>query len=157
MFRNPDPVAELANNDVAVPADDPVPLSHLALDLPEPPVGWITYLNGRGIDLVDDDIGRKSISRADAWQLLDERREDEARRRELAQRREREAIEADRAFRAALPKGLHWTDIPVGVSAAQMWAQAEKDSRPRRRSVLDDALSNQGSVYHPIPHDADES
>ena len=91
------------------------------------------------IPLVLDDVGRRSISRADARQLFDEQRENEARKREVAARQEQQVVEADRAFRAALPTGLHWTDIPVGVSAAQVWAQAEKDARPKRRTPLEDA------------------
>jgi hypothetical protein len=27
---------------------------------------------------------------------------------------------------------------------------AEKDARPRRRSLLEDSLSNSGTVFHPI-------
>jgi hypothetical protein len=43
--------------------------------------------------------------------------------------------------------------IPVGVSAAQALVAAEKDARPRRRSVLEDSLSNSGTVFHPIRSD----
>jgi hypothetical protein len=42
VFRTA-PVVESAPE---VPAEPPVPLSLLALDLPEPPVGWVAYLNG---------------------------------------------------------------------------------------------------------------
>jgi hypothetical protein len=134
-----------------VTSDELIPLSVLALDLPEPPAsGWDVYLTGRGIEVVTDDIGRPAISRADAKQLIDEKQQGEAHAREVAARQEREAVERDRAFRAALPTGLHWTDIPVGVSAAELWAAAEKDARPRRRSVLEDALSNEGTILHII-------
>jgi hypothetical protein len=72
----------------------------------------------------------------------------------VRERQEQAAVERDRAFRAALPKGLHWTDIPVGVSAAEVWAQAEKDALPRRRSPLEDALAGEGMVYRPLPDDS---
>jgi hypothetical protein len=143
--------------DVVDPSDH-IPLSVLALDLPEPPAGgWAAYLTGRGITVLTDDIGRPAITRADARQLLDEHRENEARKREMAARQEREAVERDRAFRAALPTGLHWTDIPAGVSAQQLWAAAEKDARPRRRSVLEDALSNEGTILHSLAPTPDQS
>jgi bifunctional ADP-heptose synthase (sugar kinase/adenylyltransferase) len=108
--------------DVMDPADT-VPLSVLALDLDAPSAGgWHAYLASRGIAVLVDDVGRDSITKADARRLFDERREHEIRRRQIAARQEQAALEADRAFRAGLPKGLHWTDIPVGVSAAQVWA-----------------------------------
>jgi hypothetical protein len=40
------------------------------------------------------------------------------------------------------------------VSAAQAMVAAEKGARPRRRSVLEDSLSNSGTVFHPIQHEA---
>jgi hypothetical protein len=143
--------------DVADPADL-IPLSVLALDLPELSAGgWDAYLTGRGIEVATDRIGRSAISSADARQLILEKQEGEAHAREVAARQEREAVERDRAFRAALPTGLHWTDIPAGVSAAQLWAQSEKDSRPRRRSVLEDALSNEGTILYSLPPTPDEA
>ena len=104
MFNTkPAPATEPAH-DVVVdrPPTDPVPLGHLALDLEvlEVSSGWDAALSARNIPIILDDLGRKAISRADARQLFDEQRGAEARRRELAQRREREAIEADRARRA---------------------------------------------------------
>ena len=142
--------------DVMDPADT-VPLSVLALDLDAPSAGgWHAYLASRGIAVLVDDVGRDSITKADARRLFDERREHEIRRREIAARQEQAALEADRALRAGLPKGLHWTDIPVGVSAAQVWAQAEKDAKRKRRTVLEDALAGEGTVYRPLPPDDDE-
>jgi hypothetical protein len=49
-----------------------------------------------------DNVGRRSISRADARQLLSERRENEIRQREIAERQERQAIERDRQWREQL-------------------------------------------------------
>jgi hypothetical protein len=160
MFNKTALVAEPTPVEVAttVPTDL-IPLSVLALDLPEPPAGgWTAYLVGRGLEVLTDDLGRLAVTRADARRLFDKRREDEARRREVAERQERQAVEADRAFRAALPKGLHWTAIPDGASAAQVWAQAEKDARPKRRTVLQDALEGGGGlVYHQLREDGGES
>jgi hypothetical protein len=155
MFRTAAPVAEPDPHDDVIPADEQlIPLSVLALDLGEPPVGgWNAYLAGKGIEFVLDHIGRSAVSAADARQLLDEKRQEEIRQREFAKRQEQKAIEADRVRRAAMPKGLHWTEIPDGVSVAEMWAQAEKDARPKRRSPLEAALAGEGIVYHPIRED----
>jgi hypothetical protein len=152
MFRNAAPVTEPdAPDDVgtAVPTNL-IPLSVLQLDLDPPAGGWDAYLTGRGVGIAVDDIGRKAISRADARQLFDEKREAEARAREIAQRQEHRAVERDRAFRAALPTGLHWTELPPGVSAAEVWAAAERDAQPKRRTPLEDALAGDGMVYRPL-------
>ena len=98
----------------------------LALDLEAPTEDSAAFLTARNIPVVLDDVGRRSISCADARQLLTERREAEARQRKLAQRQERQAIERDRQRRAQLPGRVPWHDIPAGVTAAQMWG------RPRR-------------------------
>jgi hypothetical protein len=69
---------------------EPVPLSAIALDLPAPAAGWAFELERRGIPIVLDDIGRPSISRDAARDLLAARREQEeaaARHREEVERR----------------------------------------------------------------------
>jgi hypothetical protein len=44
------------------------------------------------------------------------------------------------------------------VTAAEAWAQADKDSRPRRRTLLEDALEREPSmVFHPLPDDEADS
>jgi hypothetical protein len=45
-------------------------MSVLALDLPAPGDGWSAFLAGRGIEVVTDDIGRKTISRGHATMLF---------------------------------------------------------------------------------------
>ena len=50
--------------------DELIPLSHLALDLDVPPEGWTVYLEGRGIAVVADDLGRLAIARSDAGNCL---------------------------------------------------------------------------------------
>jgi len=57
MFKTtaPDP---LPLKVVEVPADDPIPLSVLSLDLSVPPIGWVAYLNNKGVEIVVDDLGR---------------------------------------------------------------------------------------------------
>jgi hypothetical protein len=82
--------------------------------------------------VVLDDLGRLCIRRTDAKQLFDEQREQETRQREMMQRNERAAIEADRQWRAALPRGAAWYDIPAGVHPATALLQAAKDAEPRR-------------------------
>jgi hypothetical protein len=152
MFRNP-PATEPAR-DVATPPEPLVPLSVLSLDLPEPSVGgWPLELARRGIEIVVDDIGRDSISRADAKQLILQKREDEARKRAFLAQQEQEAVEADRAWRAALPKGTPWWEFD-GVTPAEAWAAAELAAAPRRRSLLEESLDGEESmVYHSLPRD----
>jgi hypothetical protein len=75
--------------------DQLIPLSELALDLDAPGGGWPAYLVARGVPILEDDIGRPSIARSDARQLFVERRESEARARELRERQDAQ-IEARR-------------------------------------------------------------
>jgi len=139
------------NDYVKVPAGEPVPLSVLALDLPEPAgTGWAAYLTARGIEVQPDDLGRLCISRAAARSLFTEQRQ----QREAADRHrveaERLAVEADREWRARLSGGIPAGRIPDGVAPAAAMLQAAQDDRPRRRSVLEDALAGGGATYHPI-------
>jgi hypothetical protein len=153
MFKTSTPVAESAP---VVPApSDLIPLSHLELDLPAPTTGWLIELDRRGIEVVVDDVGRKSISRADARLLLDEQRENEARAREVAERNERQAIEADRQRRAQLSPGVPWYEIPADLLPVQAMTAAARDESPRRRNPLLDFIDNPhgGAVFHPIQGD----
>jgi hypothetical protein len=86
MFRTlPDAVP--AHNEVPTAAGiDLIPLSHLELDLPAPPLGWPIELDRRGISVVLDDLGRKSISRDNAKMLFAEQSEAEDRKREMLER-----------------------------------------------------------------------
>jgi hypothetical protein len=149
MFKTM-PATEPPTHDVMDPAESAIPLSVLALDLDAQAVGWDAFLASQNIPVVADGIGRKAISRADARQLFDERREDEIRPREVAAQQEQQAIERDQQRRAQLPEGVPWYEIPPGATAAEAWAHAEKDARPRRRSVLEDALSNSGTILHTL-------
>ena len=68
MFRSmPDTAtAPPADNDVVDHLSEPIPLSHLELDLDPPSVGgWPAFL-AWGIPVVLDDVGRSAISHADA-------------------------------------------------------------------------------------------
>jgi hypothetical protein len=112
------PDAEPVRDVVDSPPSDLISLSHLELDLAAPPLGWLIELDRRHIQVVTDDLGRASISGADARQLFAEQRENEARAREVAARQEQQAIEADQRWRATLHPGVHWTAIPDGVLPA---------------------------------------
>jgi hypothetical protein len=146
---------------VKVPAGEPVPLSHLELDLPAPSVGgWDHYLAECGVEIIIDDLGRRSVRRADAARLLKEQAAAQQRARELAQRNEQQAIEADRQFRAGLPRGQAWYDVPPGVRPAEAMLQQAHDARPRRRSLLEDAFAGTPSamyVEEPRPAFEDEA
>jgi hypothetical protein len=141
---------------------DPVPLSVLELDLDPPTTGWEPFLTDRGIAVLVDDLGRKSISRDNARQLLDDQREAEVRRQEVVKRNEQRAIEADQQWRSRLWPGLPADLIPAGVSAASAMLTAARDAQPKRLTPLQEALANSGSpelTYHSLPStsDGDES
>jgi hypothetical protein len=161
MFSKPAAsVVEPTHDDVVVAVDpaDLIPLSHLELDLPAPTTGWLIELDRRGVEIALDDLGRRSISRDAARQLLAEQHENEARRREAAERQERAAVEADRVRRASIWGGIPADHLPVGVSAASAMFAADRAARPRRESPLQHALSNEGGiVFHPIHGDEDQS
>ena len=133
------------------PTEPFVPLSQLALDLAAPAEGWPAYLSSRDIAVVIDDLGRLSISRTDARQLFDERRENEARKAEMRAAAERAAVEADQQFRAQLWPGIPADLMPPGAAPAAVMLQVDKDSRPRRLTPLPEALSNsEGLTYHSL-------
>ena|SRR5215217_6602119 len=150
MFRSP-AVEEVAPTGDTL-SDDLIPLSHLALDLAVPAAGWADFLGRRAITFVPDDLGRDCVRRQDARRLLDEQRADVLRRRAVARQQEQEAVEADRVRRASIWKGLPADQLPVGVNPSTVMLQAAKDARPKRRTPLEEALSNSGTLtYHPLP------
>jgi hypothetical protein len=149
MFRIP---AAEPTHDVMVPADL-IPLSVLERDLPAPTTGWHLELDRRGIPIVTDDIGRPAITRADARQLVTERKEAEARQREAAERRDVE-LEAQRL--RSLRPGIPASSIPEGLSPAGAMLAASYDARPRRQSVVEEALAGGTLTFHsyqPAPDD----
>jgi hypothetical protein len=141
MFKTPSP---LPLKVVEVPADDPIPISVLALDLEAPGVGgWDAYLNSRGIEVIVDDVGRKAVSRADARQLLDERRAAEAHAREVMERREAQLVQQDRLRRASLPTGIPAGMVPDGLRPAEAMMLAGESSAPRAKSVREQLLERE--------------
>jgi ParB-like chromosome segregation protein Spo0J len=132
---------------------EPVPLSELERDLPAPPDGWAAELAARGVEIVLDDLGRRSISRADAAALFTAHRSQQ----EAAARRrvelEEQLVAADEARRRALPRGVPAGAVPEGLSAAQLMMLSDPmDPGSRRESVLEHSLANPGGglIFHPI-------
>jgi hypothetical protein len=156
MFSKTAPVAEPAR-DESSHLEPLVPLSVLELDLDPPTGGWAHCLADRHIEIVLDDLGRAAISRDAAKQLFAEKREAEAEQARKREDLERRLVEQDQLRRAQIWGGIPANMIPDGVSAAQAMAAADRAARPRRRSVLEDSLSNKGTVFHPIQHEAGES
>jgi hypothetical protein len=157
MFSKPAPPVIEPAPDVRALSEDLIPLSHLALDLVEPPAGWSAFLADRHIAIAVDDVGRLAVSRDNARTLLSEQREHEAHVREMAAEQERQAIEQDQRFRASLGVGVPAHLIPAGMTYAEMVASAELDSqtyRPRA-SMVEDLLDNGGMTFHPIQHGPD--
>jgi hypothetical protein len=56
-----------------------IPVAHLALDIDEPLEGWPSFFAERRLQVFDDALGRPSIPRYVLRDLIDERREREAR------------------------------------------------------------------------------
>jgi hypothetical protein len=132
-----------------------IPLSVLELDLPAPE-SWSAYLADRGISITIDDIGRAAITRDDARRLFDEGREAEARGREMAAEFERQAIEQDRQWRASLPSGLPWYEIPPDVLPVVAMTQADRDAQPRRLTPLQESLAGESMTYHRLDSTPDD-
>ena len=158
MFRA---AAALPVEDVADPWSDLLPLSLLQLEM-DAPDDWRPYLEARGVAVVVDDVGRDSVSRADARTLLAERRQALAAEREAAarhrERLEHEAEEQDRIRRSQIWGGLPAERVPEGVAPAAAMLQMAADARPKRTSVLQEALANEGGfTYHSLAPMGDES
>src|SRR5215212_2804637 len=157
MFRTATvsaPVEEVASSSL-------VPLSLLRLEM-DPGVDWSVYLAERDVPVLTDAVGRDSVLSSDARALLAEYRETVAAEREAAARKreaaEREAEEQDRVRRSQIWKGVPASAFPDGVSAASVMVAALRDSRPRRESVLQEALSNSGGItFHSLAPTGDES
>ena len=116
-------------NDRVMNTQELIPISHLSLDLSEPIVGWAASLSERGIELLEDDIGRKAISREDARTLMAEAREREAREREDQRRRRSER--ADSKVPAGVPALEGATPFESMASAGDFVSVAQEFGRPR--------------------------
>jgi hypothetical protein len=137
-------------------AEQPVLLVELERDLAAPVDGWAAELSRRGVVVVADDLGRQAIDRSSARAIYAEHREQqEAAARKRAEI-ERQAVAADEARRAALPKGIPVDAVPTGVSAAELMMLSDPFPVKRRQSVLEHALENPGgaTVFTPISEDA---
>jgi hypothetical protein len=143
------------NDYLKVPPGEPVPVSVLALDLPEPAGGWLVELERRGIEVTVDDLGRRSVPRDVARTLIAEHAAAEDRKREVMQRNEAAAVEADRAFRAALPQGIPWHRLPsLDVLPVQAMTAAAAAEQPRRTPTQNEWLFGEVDdlmVYHELP------
>jgi hypothetical protein len=157
MFNNRTTDTEKVSTPVTL--SDLIPLSVLSLDLQPPQEGWTVYLEGRGIAVVTDDIGRLAVARSDARQLFAEKREAEAKARAHAVEVKLQMIEADRLRRAQLGTGISAAALN-GMSYGEAVQEAELNSRPYspRASVVEDLLGGGGGmVFHPIRSDQDEA
>ena len=151
-MRNRIPDSDLSAAAVEYDPADMIPLSVLSLDLDVPIGGWNAPLTAGGIEIHTDDLGRRCILRTDARVLFTERAESEARQREAARR---QAAEHEEQWRAQPRGGVPADKIPEGVLPAAAMLQAAKDAAPRRRTPLEEALRNDGSLtYHPIRNES---
>ena len=146
MFKSSVPAVDPAP--VEVEPADLIPLSHFALDHPQPSEGWSNFLGRRGITLRPDDIGRDSIRRSDAQKLLHEQRANELRAAKLRQLAEAEAVEADQLRRAQIWKGVPATALPEGMAPATAMLLGGHDEGPRRKSPVAEVLDGDAMVFH---------
>jgi hypothetical protein len=134
-----------------------IPLSHLSLDLPVPATGWLAELERRGIEVLDDDLGRPSVARGAVRMLIAEERQREQLRRDKAAAAEKAAVAADEQFRARLWAGVRADRMPSDARPSDVMLAAAKDALPRRRSVLEEALANDsGMTFHSLAPTSDE-
>lgn len=92
-----------------------IPLTHLSLDVDEPIDGWVGFFGEENIEVAPDDLGRPSVPRWVLRELMDERREAEAR---AAARRAEQAA----ALQAPVPAGV---PALAGATAFESMAAAE--------------------------------
>jgi hypothetical protein len=133
---------------VVVEPHELIPLSQLALDMPEPAEGWRVFLQSRNIEVLRDDVGRRSISKSDVRLLLEEQAAAEEQARRKRREQEQAAVVADELRRSRI-----WSGIPAsaheGLSPAAAMLGADYERRPRRKNPIEEALSDSTLTYHP--------
>ena len=95
-----------------------------------------------------DDIGTQAIARSDAKKLFMEQAENEVRKAQMRAAAEQRAIEQDQQYRRQLYAGIPAGLIPAELTPAAAMLTAAQAARPRRVSPLEEALSNEGTVFH---------
>jgi hypothetical protein len=98
-----------------------------------------------------DWAGRPTCTWSAAAELLASLKAEQARK---SAQIEEWAIEADQRFRASLPTGIPVHAEVAGLTAAELMMAADPMQGPRRRSVVEDALAQVGTVFTPINEDA---
>jgi len=134
------PLAELAGEDFGYDGGPYVRTPRDAVD------ALAAQLDG---EVVSDDLGRRCVSREVARRLFADRAAAEVRWRE-AQERQDAGYAAREAANPVWP-GIPADQIPDGVAPALAMLTAAKDAGPRRQSVLEHALANEGGVIEYIP------
>ena len=66
-------------------------------------------------------------------------------------------MEADQRRFAQIWTGLSADAIPAGVHPATAMLEAAQQTRPKRTTPLEEALSGESMVYHTLPKSEDES
>ena len=79
-----------------------IPISHLALDVPEPLESWASFFEARNVQVFDDAIGRPSVPRYVLGDLI-------------AEQRARDARLAEETAKAATRE----EPVPVGIPALE--------------------------------------
>ncbi|MFP3881713.1 MAG: hypothetical protein ACLFWH_05280 [Actinomycetota bacterium] len=119
-----------------------IPVSHLGLDITEPVRGFAYMLAANGIEVVEDDIGRPSISRDDLGWLLAERREREARR--AAEAEERRAQAKPNVVLAGVPAQEGATPFEAMMAAESNYVTPDREfGRPGAGTATQELLEQQ--------------
>ena len=131
-----------AEQEVVCDACQLVPISVLSLDHPEPVSGWAALLEGRDVEVVEDDLGRPAVRRVDARALLEQQREWERRNAEEARQRHEETARKSPPVPRGIP--LPKEGDPSMTAFEVMRAQdadAERDDPQRRLSPHEEFLT----------------
>jgi hypothetical protein len=110
-----------------------VPLTILALDIDEPVVGWPAFFPARGIELIEDDLGRMAIRREDVRTLIAERREWELKAAAETSRRQEETVRKSRPVLSGIPRPPNADAALTAFEVMRGTDAADEEDDPNRR------------------------
>ena len=116
-----------------------IPLSHLSLDVDMPLIGWLAFFAKRGIEVLEDDLGRSAVRREVLGELLSERREREAK---LAVQAAERAAAQSTPPAVGVPALEHGSPFEAMVAAGGVVTPAEEFGRGGR-SVFTELLDQE--------------
>ena len=115
-----------------------IPISHLSFDAAEPIGGWLSFFAERGIEVVEDDLGRPAVPRQILGELLTERREREAR---LAAEQARKAESLKPSLVGGGVPAVEGMDAHESMMAAPGYTTVREEFGRPAPTFLDDMLA----------------